>query len=76
MRFEHKTTYEEVDILTFNDNFLLSPMSLIENCNSNYFEEDSLEILMNSRISPLQDTECPIYTMDELRNEDSLIITP
>lgn len=40
--------------------------------NAEYLDE-TLEEIMNTRHSPQNDALCPIYTMDQLLNEDSLL---
>lgn len=41
--------------------------------NAEYLDESLEETLMSTRNSPQNDALCPIYTMDQLLNEESLL---
>ena len=78
IKFESRSQHDELDCLsTSQENLMeLSAENIYTNLNMNveYLEDvESLEEIMNTRLSPQTDSLCPIYTMNELLNEDSLL---
>ncbi|KAL7033830.1 hypothetical protein ACKWTF_007734 [Chironomus riparius] len=71
--FQSTINNEELDLLSASqENFSSLSTEDLNIDNAEYLEE-SLEEIMNTRHSPQNDALCPIYTMDQLLNEDSLL---
>ncbi|XP_070504553.1 uncharacterized protein [Chironomus tepperi] len=74
VKFESTTNYnEEMDLLSTSQENFVSLSSEDLNMNNVEYLEESLEEIMNTRLSPKNDVSYPIYTMDQLLNEDSLL---